>query len=96
MLSFLKNIAYHYKKAEKISEQISINYQKPSNVIVVGMGGSAIGGEIFKDWAKDKIEIPIEVIRDYSLPNYSSKKSLVLILLFRSKQHIACGFCQLR
>lgn len=82
MLSFLENMAYHYKKAEQISEEISINYQKPSNIIVVGMGGSAIGGEIFKDWAKDKIEIPIEVVRDYSLPNYSSKKTLVLILSY--------------
>ncbi|MCJ7713135.1 hypothetical protein MUO66_01565, partial [Candidatus Bathyarchaeota archaeon] len=66
MLSYLENMADHYKKAKKISEQISVTYPKPSNIIIVGMGGSAIGGEILKNWASDKIDIPIESIRDYS------------------------------
>jgi len=82
MLSFLENVAYHYKKAEKISENILINFHKPSNIILGGMGGSAIAGEIFKDWAKEKIDIPVEVVRDYYLPNYSSEESLVLILSY--------------
>ncbi len=82
MLSFLENIADHYRKAEKNSKKISFNYPKPSNIIIAGMGGSAIGGDLVKDWARDKIDIPIEVNRDYSLPNYSNKKSLVLILSY--------------
>jgi glucose/mannose-6-phosphate isomerase len=43
------------------------------------MGGSAIGGELLKDWTRDKVSVPIEVSRDYSLPAYADKKTLVLI-----------------
>ncbi len=43
------------------------------------MGGSAIGGDLLKDWARDKIKVPIEVSREYHLPAYANKKSLVLI-----------------
>ena len=82
MLSYLENIADHYKNAKKISEQISVAYPKPSNIIIAGMGGSAIGGEILKNWAKDKISIPIENIRDYSLPAYANSQSLVIVLSY--------------
>lgn len=82
MLSYLKNIAEHYKMARKNSEAISVNYSNPSNIIIAGMGGSAIGGEILQNWVKDKINVPLEVIRDYSLPAYANSQSLVLVLSY--------------
>jgi len=82
MLSYLENIAEHYKMARKNSDAISVNYPNPSNIIIAGMGGSAIGGEILQNWAKDKINVPLEVIRDYSLPTYANSQSLVLVLSY--------------
>jgi glucose/mannose-6-phosphate isomerase len=82
MLSFLENIVSHYKKAEKNSRKLLLNYTKPDNIIITGMGGSAIGGELLKDWAKNKIDIPIEINRDYSLPSYANRKSLVMVLSY--------------
>jgi glucose/mannose-6-phosphate isomerase len=49
-------------------------------VVVVGMGGSAIGGELLKDWARDKTQVPIDVSRDYMLPAYANERSLVLVV----------------
>jgi glucose/mannose-6-phosphate isomerase len=46
------------------------------------MGGSAIGGELLKDWASDKAQIPIEVSRAYSLPAYANEKSLALVISY--------------
>jgi len=46
------------------------------------MGGSGIGGELLKDWARDKATVPIEVSRDYSLPAYANENSLVLIVSY--------------
>ena len=43
------------------------------------MGGSAIGGDLLKDWARNKLSVPIEVSREYNLPEYADKKTLVLI-----------------
>src|SRR4030043_254552 len=82
MLSFCVNAAEHYRKASKTAEKISLQYSKPDNVIVAGMGGSAIGGELLKDWASDKAPVPIEVCRAYALPAYANEKSLVLIVSY--------------
>jgi glucose/mannose-6-phosphate isomerase len=82
MLSFCVNAAKHYREAAKTAEKILLRYSKPENIIVAGMGGSGIGGEMLKDWARDKAQAPIEVSRGYSLPAYANEKSLVLIVSY--------------
>jgi glucose/mannose-6-phosphate isomerase len=82
MLSFCVDSAEHYREAAKNTEKISLNYSKPENIIVAGMGGSAIGGELLKDWARDTMQVPIEVSRAYSLPAYANEKSLVFIMSY--------------
>jgi len=82
MLSFCVDAAEHYRKASEAAEKISLHYSKPENIIVAGMGGSAIGGELLKDWARDKVQVPIEVSRAYSLPAYANEKSLVFIVSY--------------
>jgi len=79
MLNFSVNAAEHYREATKNAERSIINYPKPSNIVVAGLGGSAIGGDLLKDWAKTQLSIPIEVSREYHLPAYANKKTLVFI-----------------
>ena len=50
----------------------------PKNIVVVGMGGSAIGGELLKDWLRETLPVSIEVCRDYVLPAYVNKNTLVI------------------
>jgi len=45
-----------------------VHGSKPSHIYVVGMGGSAIGGDFLRAFAQDRCLIPIEVIRGYDLP----------------------------
>ncbi|MFQ6103143.1 MAG: bifunctional phosphoglucose/phosphomannose isomerase [Candidatus Glassbacteria bacterium] len=54
-------------------------FEQIDNVVVCGMGGSAIGGDLAKDYLIDSIRVPIEVNRDYHLPAYAGKRSLVLV-----------------
>ncbi|MFQ6081141.1 MAG: SIS domain-containing protein, partial [Candidatus Bathyarchaeia archaeon] len=63
-----------------ISEKSSIKYGKPGHVIIVGMGGSAIGGEMLRDWLRDELPLPIKVCRDYSLPAYADENTLVFAI----------------
>jgi glucose/mannose-6-phosphate isomerase len=79
MLAFCTEASKHYMEAAKIAEKLSISYSKPANIIVAGMGGSAVSGELLKDWARNKINVPIEVNREYSLPAYANKNTLVLV-----------------
>jgi len=79
MLNFSVNAAKHYRDAAKNAERIIVDYPKPSNIVVAGLGGSAIGGDLLKDWAKTQLSVPIEVSREYKLPAYANKKTLVFI-----------------
>jgi glucose-6-phosphate isomerase len=51
MLSFPVEAANHYGQAFDIGEKVSWKNPKPDNIIIAGMGGSAIGGEIVRDWS---------------------------------------------
>ena len=82
MLSFCIEAPTHCQEAAKLARAVRINYSKPQTIIVAGMGGSAIGGELVKDWTRDKIHVPIEVCRDYSLPVYANKKTLVFVVSY--------------
>jgi glucose/mannose-6-phosphate isomerase len=82
MLSFCTDAPKHYGKAARLAKTLSISYPRPESIIVAGMGGSAIGGELLKDWARDGIDVPIEVCRDYSLPAYANKKTLVFVVSY--------------
>ena len=66
----------------KISERVTIEYKRPRHVIIVGMGGSAVGGEILRDWLRDRIRVPIEVCKDYTLPAYASRDTLVFAVSY--------------
>ena len=50
-----------------------------TNVVVTGLGGSGIGGSIVQNYVFDKIKIPFIVNKDYSLPAFVSRKSLVIV-----------------
>ena len=63
-------------------ERISISYGIPHNIVIVGMGGSAIGGSLLKEFLLDKLNIPIEIIRDYNLPKYVSENTLIIVVSY--------------
>ena len=62
-------------KQQKYAEKIMVDYPKPSNIVVAGLGGSAIGGDLLKDWAKNQLTVPIEVSREYQLPAYARQEN---------------------
>ncbi len=49
------------------------------NVVVTGLGGSGIGGSIVQNYANDKLAIPFIVNKDYFIPSFVGKKSLVIV-----------------
>ena len=79
MIDFCIEAPKHYRLAAAMAEEIKATYPVPDNIIVVGMGGSAIGGELLKDWARNKLIVPVEVSREYNLPEYADHKTLVFV-----------------
>jgi len=79
MLSSCVEAPKHYAEAAELARNVTVGFKKPRMIMVAGMGGSAIGGELLRDWARDRIEVPVEVCRDYSLPAYADKNALVFV-----------------
>lgn len=52
------------------------NVWRPDNIILAGMGGSALAGGMVKDWLE--LPLPFEVVRRYALPTYANEKTLVI------------------
>ncbi len=61
------------------SLSIKENYDEILNIVVSGMGGSALGGRIVDSFMFDKIRVPIEIVTDFKLPHYVNKNTLVII-----------------
>jgi glucose/mannose-6-phosphate isomerase len=80
ILGYCAKTSIYCEDAVQRAKQVSVEYGKPRHIVVVGMGGSAIGGEILRDWLLDELPIPIEVCRDYSLPAYANEDTLVFAI----------------
>ena len=66
--------------ALKISEEIKIknDYENVNKVIVAGMGGSAIGGDVVNSLIEEDIKIPFIVNRGYNLPSWVDSSTLII------------------
>lgn len=56
-----------------------INTKKFNNIVFLGMGGSAVVGDIFADYYDAK---PVIVIKNYDIPKWVNKKSLVFVISY--------------
>lgn len=61
---------------------VLIRYMAPRNVIVAGMGGSSVGGEILRDLLRDVVSVPIGTCNDYELPAYADRDTLVFAVSY--------------
>lgn len=66
------------------TREISIpaGYKKCQNIVIVGMGGSALGPDIIKHALKASLKVSFEVVRGYELPKYVNSKTLVILSSF--------------
>jgi glucose/mannose-6-phosphate isomerase len=55
------------------------SYKSIKNVVVSGMGGSALGSQVIKNLYKKSLAVPFEVVPHYELPSYVGEDSLVLL-----------------
>jgi len=66
--------------AVKLGEEINLvnDYKTIDKVIVAGMGGSAIGGDVVYALVNDELKIPFFVLRGYDIPTWVDKSTLVI------------------
>lgn len=59
--------------------KIKLNVRGIENIVLCGLGGSAIGGDLLKSYLADELKVPFIVNRHYMLPKFVGRKSLVII-----------------
>ncbi len=57
----------------------SVELKEIHNIVITGLGGSAIGGDLFKNFSAKDFPLPIIVNRNYSLPKFINENTLVII-----------------
>lgn len=77
-----------HEALKKFSYQINyaIDNYKPhglkatdfNNIIIAGLGGSGIGGQIVKAFYNNETPVPVQCVADYSLPAYANEKTLLI------------------
>jgi glucose/mannose-6-phosphate isomerase len=55
------------------------NKNEIKNIVVAGLGGSAIGGDLVRSYLAEKIDIPFLICRNYTLPHFVDSFSLVFV-----------------
>lgn len=70
-----QQVEYAWKNNFDVS---SINTSKIKNIILTGLGGSAIGGELIQNYLRTELNYPYAVNRNYELPLYANEETLVI------------------
>ncbi len=82
MIGLLEEFPQKMRDALRLGEEFSIPAQSFKNIVVLGMGGSAIGGDLLSDYLADELSIPIIVIRGYDIPKFVDENSLVFAVSY--------------
>jgi glucose/mannose-6-phosphate isomerase len=71
MRHLIQSFPAQIEGAAQMARTLSLTSAAPiTNVVVAGMGGSAIGGDVIRALAASWLEIPFLVCRDYRLPRF--------------------------
>ena len=93
MYVVLSNFYKQIEDSFNIFNQINITNDFAFNkIIICGMGGSAIGGDFIKTILFDKVNKPIYVNRDYSIPKWVDSQTLCIICSYsgNTEESLSC------
>jgi glucose/mannose-6-phosphate isomerase len=84
MYDLVAAFADHFKQGRAIAEAVSLAPAGPEKrqFVVIGMGGSAISGDLLRCYAYDQSRLPIQVVRHYALPASVDRDSIVIASSF--------------
>lgn len=80
MLGSIESLADQIKHAREETKKIRFTAgEEIRNVVLAGMGGSALGPDVVKHLYKEKFKVPYDFVNSYSLPGYVDQNTLVVL-----------------
>jgi len=93
MLDLLLDFPLQCRMAQELAAGASILFSKRDfqKIIFVGLGGSAIGADLVRTYLYFESKLPIQVVREYQLPDYVDSSTLVFILSYSGNTEETLG-----
>lgn len=81
MYNLIKRFPAQVSEAVSIGKEtkVKLNTRGLENIVLSGLGGSAIGGDLLRSYLAGELKIPFLINRHYTLPAFVGRKSLVII-----------------
>jgi glucose/mannose-6-phosphate isomerase len=81
MYSLIKKFPEQVEEAVRIgnTSKVKLDVRGVETIVLSGLGGSAIGGDLLKSYLASELMVPFIVNRHYVLPEFVGRRSLVII-----------------
>ena len=79
MYGILAQFPKQIERAIKLGKKVEFD-EEIDKIVVAGMGGSGIGGELLKNYLD--LKIPVFVNKGYGLPNFVNSRTLVFVISY--------------
>jgi glucose/mannose-6-phosphate isomerase len=78
MLAEIDDLPAQLERAWQIGQTPPLTQARFTNIIIAGMGGSAIGADLLAAYVAPTCRVPVTVHRDYGLPAFANAETLVI------------------
>jgi glucose/mannose-6-phosphate isomerase len=60
-------------------KKVKLKTENLNNILVCGMGGSALGARVIKSLSHETLDLPLNIVNGYHLPDYVNQNTLVIL-----------------
>ncbi len=93
-LDSAESVADQVRQVYEEQAQIDLSaYKNIQNVVVSGMGGSALGADLIKNLYQEELPVPMTIVKDYDLPAFVSKNTFLILSSYSgdTEETLACA-----
>ncbi|MCS7258776.1 MAG: bifunctional phosphoglucose/phosphomannose isomerase [candidate division WOR-3 bacterium] len=82
MRNIIYNLPEQIKDAWKINVHVKKQRRNYENIVISGMGGSGIGGDILKALTLQTLKVPLVTVKDYQIPGFVNRNTLFIAVSY--------------
>lgn len=94
MLEMVLDMPEQFVRFQDISSEWHLPPASPSNIVVIGMGGSAIGGDLLRACLEGELMVPMQSCRAYDVPAWVGKGTLAITLSYSGNTEESLAACR--
>jgi len=81
MLGRVLGMPQHFREALPPAQatRVELQFDQIRNIVIAGMGGSAMSGEVVKSLTYNQLAVPLCICRSYQLPHFVDQQTLVIV-----------------